>query len=629
MYIDSFYYKKTFLIFCILYLSFLNDEVLAANLVACGSINSPGSYVLQNDVISNGTCFKIAAANVTLDLNGHTVIYDDGAPISVPNGSFESSLLSNWDISNAANAERIAGTFIPSQVNDGDYSLRFSLPFSGSQYVRSSTVTLAANTTYDISVMYRNNGAPDAASVDCVTATVAGMTMKIELEGTTSSYIKTGATCRGYEYINFTHTTGASPENHIIRATLGNVPAGATTYAYLDNIRILKKQQYGVYVNAHGATITNGTITQGQGGSFESDAVRLSGLSFNGFNVSYLTLTASGPNAKVIRATDAQNSNIHHNTIYHNTRNITDRDGYTGVAIDVEPNNGSYNSKIYSNVILTGPQTGIRLYQAVGQIKNEIYDNDITLQSLFTNDFAIVALGSKVYNNRIHCGSGNNSCRGLHIRGTGGVYYNNIIDVQQLLRNQEYNGCEGGANGGAGAYGIQLEGTPVNTEVYGNTVTSTGTDCGAVALRISPDYGANISSNIHDNIFTAIRYGTARADAMKLANVYDTDILINNNTFKTNHRWIFLDDGNSAVMTAIFNNSRFETTGTIDSPFRPFEVNNGKHGAFMFKSNTYGTGDQNRFESEFFRIGGVTKDALSTIAVSYPPAKPKGFDEAK
>jgi hypothetical protein len=46
------------------------------SLKACGPLRSGNThYVLENDVQSAGTCFSIAADHITLDLNGHSVIY--------------------------------------------------------------------------------------------------------------------------------------------------------------------------------------------------------------------------------------------------------------------------------------------------------------------------------------------------------------------------------------------------------------------------------------------------------------------------------------------------------------------------------------------------------------------------
>ena len=87
------------------------------------------TYVLQTDVTTDGTAFAIIAKDVTLDLNGHTITYNNATPITVPNGSCETgtgSAASGWSFTNAANAQRYAGEYLQSTLYDGDYSLRFT-----------------------------------------------------------------------------------------------------------------------------------------------------------------------------------------------------------------------------------------------------------------------------------------------------------------------------------------------------------------------------------------------------------------------------------------------------------------------------------------------------------------------
>ena len=40
------------------------------------------TYTLATDVTTSGTAFAVGAANVTLNLNGHTLTYDNTAPIT-------------------------------------------------------------------------------------------------------------------------------------------------------------------------------------------------------------------------------------------------------------------------------------------------------------------------------------------------------------------------------------------------------------------------------------------------------------------------------------------------------------------------------------------------------------------
>ena len=47
------------------------------------------TYVLMTDVTTDGTAFAIIAKDVTFNLNGYTITYNNADPITVFNGSFE------------------------------------------------------------------------------------------------------------------------------------------------------------------------------------------------------------------------------------------------------------------------------------------------------------------------------------------------------------------------------------------------------------------------------------------------------------------------------------------------------------------------------------------------------------
>ncbi|MDJ0522197.1 MAG: hypothetical protein QNJ90_09005 [Planctomycetota bacterium] len=51
----------------------------ATTLTAPGIISTPGTYVLDRDITATGTAFRITAADVTLDLGGHTITYGTGS----------------------------------------------------------------------------------------------------------------------------------------------------------------------------------------------------------------------------------------------------------------------------------------------------------------------------------------------------------------------------------------------------------------------------------------------------------------------------------------------------------------------------------------------------------------------
>ena len=74
--------QKNFLITTILLIGslfvFSKAQAAVQNITSCGSLDTISTtYVLQNDVISDGQCFNINANNIVLDLNGHTVTYNN------------------------------------------------------------------------------------------------------------------------------------------------------------------------------------------------------------------------------------------------------------------------------------------------------------------------------------------------------------------------------------------------------------------------------------------------------------------------------------------------------------------------------------------------------------------------
>lgn len=595
-------------------------HAFAAGITACGTLNSAGTtYVLQNNVTSNGTCFAISAANVTLDLNGNTVTYDNAAPIVVPNSSFESATMTDWDLTNAPQAARALGTYIGDTVSvyDGDYAIRFALPAANQYILSAANVTLAANTTYSLSAMFRNSGNNESAE-NSPGATRDPITLAISIDGTAYTATQTGITWRGFQYTNATFTTGGSPVSGKIRISIANATtSGVQGYVYVDDIKILKANSYGVDITGQAATVTNGTITQGQGNGFASHAINMSeSFAGVGFDINNIVFTYQGINSKAVNGYYFRDATIFGNTINHNVATIKSRDNYDGASIYLQYSSslGSYNSTIHDNTFNTGIQTAIYAAQTVGQTKNQIYNNEITLQSKYTNDFAIAASGSIVHDNTIHCGSGLNSCRGITSGGNGTVIYNNIVDVQQLERNQEYNGCEA-----FGAYGLQVEGPASNGQIYGNTVTANANTCEAHAFRANPNDDGAVSTNVsvHDNSFTALRSGTARATSIKLSEIEPDDLVFSKNTMTTNDEWIYLDGEGS--VNQLFSCNTWVTAGTLDSPFYPFEVFTwaDTHFTGTFHNNSYGTGDQARFADSVFRVqGAMTVDPDSSITLT-------------
>lgn len=562
------------------YSYFIKHPVLAqTSLTQCGYLDQANTtYVLQNNVNSNGTCFAIIAQNVVLDLNGKTITYDNSAPITIPNSDFESggATADSWDFANAPNAQRIAGTFVqPQTVFSGTYAVKIPIPASNQLIKSTNQITLEPNTTYSLSAMAHS--------------TVAGSySIYVGLDGTGINASTTGQTWY-FQFIRTTFTTGSTPISYNVVAGISGATGASAGNVYIDDIQIQRYRTAGVavgpqswapgrvpdinrYGNAKNAVIKNGSIVQGNDKGDDSHAIVSEGggggLVGSGLEIANLTITVNGPSSKAIYLNDGDNINIHDNIINSAVDVIKNRHQRDGALIKFEYDGGG--SLIHHNTITSGIQNGIIAGTKSGAVLNQIYQNNITLQTKYTNDFAIAGRGL-IYENTINCGSGNNSCRGIFGNSDSKIY-NNIIDVQQLLRNQEYDGCEAG-----GAYGIQIE-YASNTEVYNNTVTARANQCDSAAFRNNPtseetatlgDVGIN--NYVHDNAFTAIKTGSVSnvaAQGIRISNLNRADSLrFENNTVTTNSQWL---QGTSGVSLVQFKSNTFKTTTPMPSSFLPF-----------------------------------------------------------
>lgn len=456
-------------------------------------------YVLEQDVTADGTAFAIQADQVTFDLNGHTITYGNGPVITVPNHSFEQGT-TGWDFSAAPNASVQPGTFVqPVQVADGSDSMAITLPSTTQSVVSAQPIHLPGGRYYVLSARYYNMMANGTSST---------LTLALQDSGTgtiLTSTSMTGTTYRGFQYFNAFYHATADTDVKISITYAGGSPGGTI---YLDDVHLVIGPSYGVVVAAswapgmydnpaggggNDAVITNGTITQGAGGGFASHAVYFNQGPGNGSEISHLTSTVWGVNSVNIRADYHGGMLVHDNVLTSNVTVIQSRDQQQGSLIDIANDSTALGADlIYNNTLVGGAQCGIIVQGGPGI---EVYGNDISQSAWYTNDFSVMinSPGVVVHDNYIHPVSG----RGIHIEYPDAQVYNNRLVMQELKRNQEYDGAEA-----LGTYGIQLEDYAANSQVYGNTVTVNGGDCGGACIRAT-NLAAGAANQIYGNTFTA------------------------------------------------------------------------------------------------------------------------------
>jgi hypothetical protein len=300
--------------------------------------------------------------------------------------------------------------------------------------------------------------------------------------------------------------------------------------------------------------IYGGTITESKSGAAKSAAIwvgQSTGIAAP--KVHDLTLTTYTQDASPIYG-DISDSGwqIYNNKIYYSSTTTSSRYAFYGVAIWIgnqEQAPGPYTDLIYNNFIYTAPQGGIRdTHQNA-----KIYSNDITFNSLYTNDFCVDAPADlqQVYSNNCHPTSG----RGVHTAGNNVWIHDNVITVQELKQNAEYGGCELG-----GAYGIQVEfdnsftaAPPTGVQVANNVIKAIAADCNAVGLRLT-SMTASGSVTYASNTVTTTNNGGAGLDYgfSFSADVEGTNrFLFTTNTFQSQHAYVTVDwDGANVIIPA-------------------------------------------------------------------------------
>lgn len=504
--------------------------------------NGPAPYMLDTasevyrltvDVTVDGTAFLIGEANVTLDLNGHTITYGNTSPLTVANGGFETgagSTVPNWDLTNAPSATLVANTIYAW----GDKVLAFQ-DITAAEYIVSDTISpLTPGREYAATASFKCLGTSNWLAngmlevIDSVSGDVLGSTTLIA--------------DRGYSVVVM-FTPGAS--NTSVKLRLTATPgAGLTQTIYLDCVTLNTSRDFaigatGTWLNqwpsqlASSANITacrkaadtvvrNGTITQGQARSHQGHAIWARDTKRT-FTVSNCTISVNGNDARAIWLGSWDGlfgHTIEDNTITADIVKITNRMGF-GEMILVENTTGS---SIARNAISDHPQGGITITSHSG---HDVSYNTVNANATSTNCYGILIGGmsnSAVHHNTIVT---TRSGRGIYVGGGYGAgsvsnidIYSNYVDIIERP-NLEY-----------GITGIQ-----------------------GTALRVRSDESFVVQNlYIHDNTFIARTDASHNSAALggrltftNNSNVADWGIVINNNTFRA-----IVDTTNTAFLARAF-----------------------------------------------------------------------------
>jgi hypothetical protein len=519
------------------------------------------TYVLDTDVTVDGTAFIVGAANVELDLNGHTVTYGNSAPINVTNGGFEQgtgSSVTGWDVSKASGA-----VLMSARYGMWGNSMLEIPNFSTTQTITSDPIQIPnANREYSATITAKGNG-------------VSKVTLQV-IDTVTGAIIASGDAAdpsRGYAAaVRFTPTTThAIKLNVIVTPQTGKVATVDLDYADVSVSRdfgIIASPSYWTFPvelqtadvvaavpHVANFTVTNGSVRQGQGQAYGSAALNVWAL--NGVTVEGVTAYVDGMDSQDVEGRYAKNVLIHASTFDADVDNISNR---MTVFASVHMGDNQGNVVIDGNTILGSPQTGINVFENTsGSVT--ITNNTISQDGIVANAYGVLLSGVTdfvIANNTI---VPNTSGRGISLDAwgsdvsQGGDIYGNYVDVKELP-NLEY----GDTFLTATAMRVRDNGgAQRDIHIHDNTFMASNGPGGvwaAIGLRITQDntQGLATSANmlIDHNIFkvvTTTADDNHRAWAVSISDVNGgTGLEISNNVLESNDVDLMIGDDNSFKM---------------------------------------------------------------------------------
>ncbi|MBI1913917.1 MAG: right-handed parallel beta-helix repeat-containing protein [Planctomycetes bacterium] len=511
------------------------------------------TYVLGTDVRTEGTAFVVAAPDVTLDLNGHTVVYGDSAPLGLRNGGFEEGSgrdVPGWDLSDAPAASLTSNT----SHLFGNQVLHLG-PFRGIQRIVSDPVAIpAAGRTYAATITPSGIDARSTLRLtvlDAITGAVLG-------SGVSDS------TPRGYSAVaSFTPLTTdpvqlrievIPPPNSLdsldldqATLTVSNdygIVASHISRGGLPGWVHLSPEAQAVYRNATNFTVKNGSVVQGQGNGYASSPLFFRELA--GVTVDNVQTHATGMDTQSLDATYATaHVTILNSTFREDIDNISNR--MLNFAT-LKLNNTSAPIDIEGNHLLGSPQAGIVIARNDPQFTVVIRNNEFRQNAVTTNGYGILlsaAQNFEIAGNTIVPANG----KGIDLDGYAGAplldgnIHDNYVDVQEVANREYPRGLEAVAlrlRNNLGAGGVQRILNITNNTFIARTGPGQLNEAQAVRISYANNDGAmdNAGITLQGNLIKAIVSTpdeSFRAKALVLDRVDDgINLQISGNVLESN-----------------------------------------------------------------------------------------------
>ena len=456
-------------------------------------LSRPGTtYILEADVTTPGTAFIVLAPNITLDLNGHTVTYDNAQPIAVVNGGFEGRRpdrhprLGRLAAPGAVRSRARAGMWGDWMLTLPDLSTAATLvsspiaiPQAGIQYAAMITPKASTGPTVTLSVVDTATGAVLASAsspnpdrgFSAVTRFTPPTTDPVRLEVT----IAPAAGRAGTVNLDFAAVYRTGSYGILATPSPWNLPPHLQ--AAIAGTRAGKP--------AH-VTIRGGSIVQGQADSYSASSVFA--MSIDGITIDRVHATASGPDTNILELTYSTDPVVKGCRLVGRLDRISDRMRIFAavrlgdIAGPVRVEDNAIAGRMHAGIVVT--RKGV-VPQPV-----RISGNTIEHEALATDGYGIILCNVKrfdVSRNTIRPTNGRGLMLDTFSRGMseGGRVHDNVIEARERP-NLEYEATS--LEAVAMTVRVFATGAVKHVSFEGNTFsarTGPGGDWAAAGARIS------------------------------------------------------------------------------------------------------------------------------------------------
>jgi len=357
-------------------------------------------YILNSDIVTDGTALLVGASNITIDLNGHTIIFGNLDMSGVPNYDFEEGggeIPDSWDLSLAPSAKRVATSDMPLV---GNWLLKFDHPNTTEEVISGWTYLPKANRTYMAAAIVKSCwGCMHRLRVEYQNGSMIGEASSDNVERAPMLSVKFKPGQDGNYRLRIIFENPAGRESWIDYADIRPAyDAGIMMRNYFDSVRspdIVGISCPGYRTNV---TIRNGRIVEGQARGMVYRAISKESIGL--LEISNLYIEVSGIDSSNFFAESSSNNIIHDSTIVSRVPYLVNRMDLSNFPVLI----GS-DSRFYNNVI-DGGQGGV---STSGYSNVNIYGNTIRINSSSSNHYSVTTYGSSnitVRNNRFESYAG-------------------------------------------------------------------------------------------------------------------------------------------------------------------------------------------------------------------------------